>query len=348
MEFKKLNLDRKKIDKAIQEWAGLPEKPTPQKKGNGNHYTIKKNGNEVRLILYLNGDGTTTLTPSGKNTEISIELSEFIVGICLITEKKHFELSFKSVPDENFNRLLAFLCEDRNAEVVNDDVRTNQRIIKIKSQFSDEITLTYYSNKTVLVQGKPLSLYVDVKLFFYETLSLAEVVEKESEEYNIDIKVNDIRHELGQLMPKAYPYLEEKVVKVITPALTLTKLNIELEDYSSFVFPALRGLEGYIRHRLRDKGKATGVKQVNKLGSLFDKKNNYIFELFGFAKSDIACDATCDAIEKSYNYWMSKRHPYFHVDKRIDMTPIIYNKEDAVAIVYETLNLIEKTYSKTI
>lgn len=348
MDFKKLNLDRNKIDETIQEWAGLDEKPKPQQKGNGYHYTIMKNGKEVKFIIYLNGDGTTTLTPAGKNTDLSIEILEFIVGRCLITEKKHFELSFKKVLDEDFDRLLSFLCEDRNAEVVNDDVRTNQRIIKIKSQFSDEITLTYYSNKTVLVQGKPLSLYVDVKLFFYETLSLEEVVEKESEEYNIDIKVNDIRHELGQLMPKAHPYLEEKVVKVITPSLSLTKLNIELEDYSSFVFPALRGLEGYIRQLLRDKGKATGVKQVNKLGSLFDKKNNYIFGLFEFAKADIACDATCDAIEKSYNYWISKRHPYFHVDKRIDMTPIIYKKEDAVAIVYETLNLIEETYSKTI
>ncbi|NLD35868.1 MAG: hypothetical protein GX654_03280 [Desulfatiglans sp.] len=345
MDFKKLNLDRNKIDGTIQECAGLDEKPKPQQKGNGYHYTIMKNGKEVKFIIYLNGDGTTTLTPAGKNTVLSIEILEFIVGRCLITEKKHFELSFKSVPDENFDQLLAFLCEDRNAEVVNDDVRTNQRIIKIKSQFSDEITLTYYSNKTVLVQGKPLSLYVDVKLFFYETLSLEEVVEKESEEYNIDIKVNDIRHEFVQLMPNAYPYLEEKVIKVITPSLSLLKLNIQLEDYSSFVFPVLKGLEGYIKQILRDKGSDNSVRFVSSLGCLFKPR---IDELQDFAKLDIACDKTCEVIEKSYSYWKSKRHPYFHMDRHIEMTPILYKKEDAEAIVYETLTLIEETYSKII
>ena len=348
MKLNKLMLNRKNIDAAIQEWAELPEKPTPQQKGIGYHYTVTKNGKEVKLIVYQNGDGTTTLTPAGKNKDLSVEFSEFIVGKCLITEKKNFELPFKNVPEEDFAQLISFLCDDREAEILDENVTTNRRLIKIKGPFSDEITLTYYSNKTVLVQGKPLNLYVDVKLFFYEIRSLEEVVEKESEEYNIDIKVADIRYEFGQLLPRANSYLEERIIKIITPSLSLTKLNIQLEDYSSFVSPVLRGLEGYIRQLLRDKGKADGVKKVNKLGSLFDNRKTANFVLFDFAKSDIACDATCNALEKAYNYWVSKRHPYSHVDKRISMTQIIYNKEDAEAIVHEVLNLIEETYSKII
>lgn len=345
MNFKKLNLDSRKIEAAIQEWAGIDEKPSPQQRGNGNHYTVQKNGNEILLILYLNGDGTTTLTPAGKNKDLSIELAEFIVGKCLITEKKNFDLSFKKVPEQDFSRLLAFLCEDRNAEIIDENSTVNRRLVKIKGPFSDEITLTYYSNKTVLVQGKPLSLYVDIKLFFYEILPLEEVVEKEAEEYNIDIKINDIRYQLGQFMPKANSYLEERIIKVITPSLSLLKLNIQLEDYSPFAFPALRGLEGYMRQLLRDKGSDNSVKFVGNLGKLFKLR---VDELQDFAKTDIACDATCEAIEKAYTYWKSKRHPYFHMDKRIEMTPIIYNKEDAEAIVHETLTLIEETYSKII
>lgn len=350
MHFKKLNIDRRKIDAAIQEWAGLDQKPEPVKKGNGHHYSVQKDRIEVLIIIYLNGDGTTTLNPSaGKNKDASNELAEFIRKKCLITEKKDFGLTFKSVTEENFSRLLSFLLEELKAEITNDKTTSTQRLLKIKGPFNDEITLTYYSNNTIRVQGKPLNLYVEAKLFFYEILTFEEVVEKEAETYKIDINANDIRYELGQYMPKTYTFLEEKIVKIITPSLSLLKLDISLEDYSSFVYPALRGLEGYIRQLLKLKGKENHVKLVGQLGSLFKREdpNKYCF-LQDFAKSDIGCDQTCEGLEKAYNYWKSKRHPIFHINKRINMTPIIYDKKTAEALVHETLTLIEETYSKII
>jgi len=350
MNFKKLNLDRRKIDEAFQEWAGLAQKPERTKKGNGYHYSVQKDGVDVLLIIYLNGDGTTTLNPSaGKNKDTSNELAEFIRKKCLITEKKDFGLTFKSVTEENFSRLLSFLLEELKAEITSDKTTSTQRLLKIKGPFNDEITLTYYSNNTVRVQGKPLNLYVEAKLFFYEILTFEEVVEKESETYKIDLNVNDIRYELKGYMPKAYSFLKEKVVKIITPSLSLLKLDIPLEDYSSFVYPALRGLEGYIRQLLESKGKENHVKSVGQIGSLFkyEDQNKYCF-LQDFAKSDIGCDKTCDCIEKTYNYWKSKRHPVFHIDKRINMTPLIYDKKMAETLVHETLTLIEETYSKII
>ena len=348
MTFKKLNLNRSQIDEVIQEWAGLDQKPEPQKKGSGYHYCVQKNGIQVLLIIYLNNDGTTTLSPTaGKHIDSSIGLANHIREKCLITERKNFHLSFKSVSEKKFSLLLDFLCEDLGAEITHDKTSTTQRLLKIKGPFNDEITLTYYNTKTVLVQGKPLNLYVEVKLFFYEILSFEEVVEKEAKTYEIDLDVKSIRYELGQYMPKAYPFLEEKLVKIITPSLSLMKLTILLEDYSSFVFPALRGLEGYIRQLLQLKGKENFVKFVGPLGSLFKSEDlNKYCGLQDFAKSDIGCEQTCEALEKAYNHWKSKRHPVFHIDKRINMTPIIYDKKTAEALVLETLTLIEETYSK--
>ena len=121
MNFKKLNLGRRKIDEAIQEWAGLDQKPEPVKKGNGYHYSVQKDGVDVLLIIYLNGDGTTTLNPTaGKNRDAANVLAEHIRNKCLITEKKDFGLSFKNVSEENFSRLLSFLCETLKAEITND------------------------------------------------------------------------------------------------------------------------------------------------------------------------------------------------------------------------------------
>ena len=347
MTFKNLNIDRNKIDETIQRWAGLDSKPEPLKKGAGAHYCITKDGREIRLIMYFKNDGTTSIDPTaGKNREISKELAEYIKDKCLITDRKSFSLSFKDVSDEDFSLLLEFLTKELEANVTEDNRSDIRRLLRVKGRLKDEIVITYYNNKTVLVQGKPLKLYIEIKLFFYEILSFEQVVKTESDTYKVDLNVAEIRHELESYLPTAFSFLDDRLIRILTPSLSLAKLDIQMEDYSSFAFPALKGLEGYIRQLLKFKGNDGGVKNANKLGSLFKEDVNDYSWLQDFAKSDIDCDATCSALEKSYNFWKSKRHPYFHVDRHIQMTPIIWNKGDAEAIIHEALTLIEKTYSE--
>jgi hypothetical protein len=349
MTFKNLNIDRNKIDETIQRWAGLDSKPEPLKKGAGAHYCITKDGREIRLIMYFKNDGTTSIDPTaGKNREISKELAEYIKDKCLITDRKSFSLSFKDVSDEDFSLLLEFLTKELEANVTEDNRSDIRRLLRVKGRLKDEIVITYYNNKTVLVQGKPLNLYIEIKLFFYEILSFEQVVKTESDTYKVDLNVAEIRHELESYLPTAFSFLDDRLIRILTPSLSLAKLDIQMEDYSSFAFPALRGLEGYIRQLLKFKGNDGGVKNANKLGSLFKEDVNDYSWLQDFAKSDIDCDATCSALEKSYNFWKSKRHPYFHVDRHIQMTPIIWNKGDAETIIHEALTLIEETYSQII
>ena len=349
MSLKNLNIDLRKIDKAIQKWAGLDKIIEPIKKGAGDHYYVTRdNGEEAHLVIYKKKDGTTTIDPTaGKNLNLSIELAEYIKENCLITRRKNFSLSFRSVAPEDFSLLLEFLQQDLGATIIQDDQSDKYRFLKIRGRFNDEIAVKYYKNQTVLVQGKPLILYVEVKLFFYEILSFEQVVKKEGETYKIDLDVNDVWHELESCLPTAFSFLDEKLIKIITPSLSLMKLEIVLDDYASFVFPALKGLEGYIQQLLKSNSKRNGDTLRRDLGSLFEfeysTKCNYLSDS---ARAAIGCDETCKAIERAYNYWKSKRHPFFHVNKQINMTPIIYDKETAEALVYETLGLIEETYSK--
>ena len=351
MGFKNLNIDLRKIDKAIQKWAGLDKIIEPIKKGAGDHYYVTRdNGEEAHLVIYKKKDGTTTIDPTaGKNLNLSIELAEYIKENCLITRRKNFSLSFRSVAPEDFSLLLEFLQQDLGATIIQDDQSDKYRFLKIRGRFNDELAVKYYKNQTVLVQGKPLILYVEVKLFFYEILSFEQVVKKEGETYKIDLDVNDVWHELESCLPTAFSFLDEKLIKIITPSLSLMKLEIVLDDYASFVFPALKGLEGYMRQLLKFKGNGNDVRNAGRLGSLFNRKDaRGYYCLQDFAKSDIDCDETCKSIERAYNYWLSKRHPFFHVNNQINMTRIIYDKETAEALVYETLGLIEETYSKII
>jgi len=347
MTFKNMNIDRSKINDVIQEWAGLNRCIEPVKKGSGYHYCVPKDGGEALLVMYFKNDGTTTIDiTAGKNVGLSKEIAEYIIKNCLITKRKNFSLSFRNVSTDNFSLLMDFLINKLNSKILEDDKSETHRLLRIKGQFEDEVSITYYPNGTVLVQGKPLHLYTEIKLFFYERLSLEQVVQTEAETYEINIKTSDVRNELESYLPTAFPFLNDRIIKIITPSLSLMKLEIELEDYTSFVFPALRGLEGYIRQLLFVKGKDDGVKKANKIGSLFVEDVKKISSLQNFAKLDIQCDYTCQALEKAYNFWKSKRHAYFHTDGYVQMTPIIWKKADAETILHDTLVLIEDTYSK--
>ncbi|BHH83761.1 RNase LS family HEPN domain-containing protein [Desulforhopalus sp. 52FAK] len=130
--------------------------------------------------------------------------------------------------------------------------------------------------------------------------------------------------------------------------MALNSINIQLDDYTCFVSPALRGLEGYLRQLLKSRCK-TAYKTLHsgKVGSLFcDKNGSGIFPLQDFVKREIGCEKTERAIEESYILYHSKRHPYFHIDKQVTTTAIIERQEEAQALNVEIFTTIEKTYNQ--
>lgn len=340
MSYKKLNIDQGKISAVIKKWSDTDANPTTQKKGLATHYSILKDGKNVLLIAYFNAGGTTTLNPnSGTYPELSKEIADLIVENCLISERQNTTLSFKDISDEAFDLLIEYLSDVLEASVSSDPVGHGIQY-RAKGLYKDEISITRYNNKTTLIQGKPLNLYIETKLFLYEYLSIEEVVKKESDSYNIKISVDDVQKELKSYLPTAFDFLDEKLVKIITPALSLIKLNMPLDDYSSFAFPVLRGMEGYIRQLLNLKAKRA-ISNTKKLSALFQDNG----ELLDFVKADISCGETCNALVRTYGFYKSKRHPYFHIGNHIATAPLLWNKKDAEAIISEGLGLIEETYA---
>ncbi len=345
MSFRNLILDASKIDKAITKFS-LDEKPDIKKKGKGTHYSIKKDSKKALIIFYFNKDGTTTINPNvGPNKEFSNKFCQFIKEECLITNLRHGSISVLDISDNDLKLLFEYIEEIDRANVLDSEERDGFKIYKVKSPYRDVVTLTHYDTKTLLVQGHPLYLFQEIKIFLYGLLPLERVVATESETYKIDIKVDQIRDELKAYMPTAFGFLEDKIIKILTPSLSLRRIDIELEDYSCFVFPALKGIEGYIRQLHQIKGGTETIQNLNRLGAIFNEASSGKWILCEWAKSDIPCVDTCFALEGAYNIYRSKRHPYFHVKNQIATTPIIWKKEDADSLVVEVFETIEKTYS---
>jgi hypothetical protein len=121
----------------------------------------------------------------------------------------------------------------------------------------------------------------------------------------------------------------------------LRKLDIPLADYSCFAFPALRGLEGYVKLLFAENLNITIGKDG--FGIHLSKDLELKFDIR--AKTEIKI---CHAIENSYKYYRSQRHGLFHSDAIPTMTRIISDKNEANTIIEKTIQIIEETYTSTI
>lgn len=346
MPLKKLNLDQLKVDKYLNSSKENGVLLSDDIKGHGRHCKFKLEDKECLLILFLTKTGTATIQYEvGQNQDLSKTIAEEIVEACKISDNNSASCTFRNISDDDFQLIKEFITEDildASFETI-EDTGKQLRIIA-EGRYHDKASIVYYKTTgTALLQGKPLPIFQEIKLFFYELISNDDIIENENKVFNINITKTDISNQLQGYLPTAINFLDNKIVKILTPSLALDCVNIELDDYSCFSFPALRGIEGYVKQLLKQNFKE--YKNTNKLGSLFkDPDEQHFFPLQDFVKDDIKCSKTIEAIETSYNLYHSRRHPLFHVDKHVSSTPIIENKESAQAINVEILTTIETTY----
>ncbi len=347
--FKGLHLDRDKLPEYINEFcqntfAQYNVSEISQMSGPQHRCEIVGDGKEFLVDFYFNGDGTTTIQPKvGKNQDTSLKLATEILTKLQYkgTDTRGSSYSVSPIEKEDVSLVIEYLSELEGVELVNRSCNTSNKyeLFQFKSKIGDKITLKYYENKRFQIQGKPLYLYQEVTCLLSGYFPFDEMIKKQSEFFSVDIDPKEVRTEMQELLPNAYAILDETLRKILSASLAYRNIDIQLEDYSSFVFPALRVLEGYLKVLLGKKGVRVGKKF-----DMFDH-NGKTFELNLNTKDTIGCTKTITAVESLYNYYNANRHGLFHVETVTSATRIIKNKETADSIINEVLSLIEDTYS---
>ena len=136
-----------------------------------------------------------------------------------------------------------------------------------------------------------------------------------------------------------YSFIEDVVRKQLSSALMLCKMAVPLEDYGAVAFPALRGLEGFIKQVLCKGGLKPADKQ--NIGEYFEQ--NKVVGHFAL-RSDYAAHVgeTCTRVlGDSYTLYFNQRHGVFHMDASIEASRILGSLEDAKRIVFEVFESIE-------
>lgn len=346
MDFKKLKIKRELILPSLLQYSDDVQ-AEHTKKGNVDEYKITL-PNQVPALLnvFCNEDGTTTLSYKfGKNQELSLAIANHIKENCTIGNNitKSY-LTISNVTNDKFLLILEFLKEECNAAISGPILIQHGTQYKIKGVQGDSLTFNLYKTGKLQIQGKPLLLYCDLIDILSELFDYKEVINSQLKVIQVDIKVEEVLSDLKSMMPTAYGFIDNKLLSIISPALALMKIDVELSDYSCFAFPVLRGLEGYIKVLFSKKMKI--VIEKNGFGEYFDD-NQGKMELKKTIKSQHNLEL-CRAVENSYNYYRQQRHGLFHVDGIVETTRIIQSRKEATDIIEKAIEIMEGTYSSTI
>jgi hypothetical protein len=315
-----------------------------------------QDGCDVTVEFLFIQNGTTTIhTKIGKHHDKGEQLALYLKDKLVGDSRKSISVSVRNIDQDAFNLLIEFLQELKNEDsdiaeisVAPNSENQTQKSIRATSKYNDSLTLTHYrTTNTLLIQGKPLYGYYQVSYFlakFTDMNGFLEIVYKGEESPNIvDVDKNRIEAELKALLPNAYSSLGEGILTMLRTSYTLKDISISLPDYSCYVFPALRALEGVIRKLLFNEGYPI-EENNNSFSGIFykDSRMNYLVD--NDFKQRISNSKVCDALEHCYNYFVQQRHTLFHANDFTDSSRFISTKEQATQILEKVVKTIDTAY----
>lgn len=303
---------------------------------------ISADGKDAILDFYFNENGTTTISSTGRNKDISLKIKEKLEESCVFKNIENGKTySFKNLPIEWSKNLIEFLqtLVDNSSGLKKYEKMSTHDLYKFKSNLGDTLVVNVYTNGTITLQGKPAYLFSEAISFlsYYDGISVDNIVDTINTLHEVDIKPDDVRSEIEILLPYSHNKLDEMILKLLSPSISLRKLNIPLEDYSCYAFPILRALEGYIKYLF-------GIKNIQVGNGFHGKFKNGV--LATEIDNRINDKNFKDEIEKLYDYLTNNRHVIFHAEQVLIGTKILEDKNEADTIVDSVLELIENSCKK--
>lgn len=346
-------LDRNTIDLLIQdvgqkEWGeDFSSQPLAQI-GQQQRCKFSVSGVEAMLDFYFKADGSATIRSTGTNMEYADRLKELIIENSFKNEHQNANCKFSNVKAETFQSLIDYLGSLEKLSILEDKTVESpaHRHLKYKSTFGDSLVINMYDSGTLLFQGNPA--YILTEAMYFMTLRPEVSEEDVSAQRKViykseSISVSEARQRLKARIPNAYDKLDEITLKILSPSISLSNSRLEAEEYSCYVFPALRALESVLLDLLLKKKILVNPPKQN-LGTVFVTDSETKKHVLTTANKKLVSNEKYEKqLEKMYNYLKKERHVRFHANQVLMLTTLIFNKEEADAILNDVLDIIEET-----
>jgi ribonuclease HI len=249
--------------------------------------------------------------------------------------------SWFSIPyfkHEELRTIMDLISEYHNDIRINENQKPNSVVYKLElDNHKLSVTLFNNGNKKLLVQGSNTILFQIFVTYVNELLGLnADQVLANAYRQKIDSKIIDSSY--GKLCPTFSADYPENIKRLIRQSIINLSYYVECEDYSQYVFPALKALEGHMKYLFNKAGKTIASKQSFSF-FIKDPSSN----IFSLPATEVSDPELRRKLEEYYNYYYVTRHTMFHFGDILgatDTTRIIETKEEADAILKKTLSYI--------
>lgn len=279
----------------------------------------------------------------GHSNVIYNEMADQLAKSALVDRKKvaiqgDNWFSISCFKQDEFNAIVKLIIESNEGISCTFTPNSGKDIYKFKLN-CDSVTVTLYKTgrKKLLLQGKNNYLFQIITTTIVELYDNTQIEKILGNAYRINIDKETVSNAYTQMengLPLNYP---DGLKRLIKQSIINMTHYVESEDYSMYVFPALRALEGHIKFLIAEAGGNPGRKF-----SCFtlDKKVNpprYC------VTANFPDGSKNGRIEECYNYYKSHRDTAFHFGDIIgatDNTRIIETKDESDEIIKKCLDLI--------
>lgn len=319
----------------------------------GNQHRCKfcVNGIQQALDFYFKNDGSVTLKVVGVSSTYSEQLMSEIIANSFKNEHENSTCTFSHVSDDTYTQLIEYLQSLEKIQLIEDKTIASpaHRHLKFSSCFGDKMVINRYNNGTLVFQGNPAYILSQAMYFMalMPDVSEEEITQRQKDIYQVSINsVSQARAVLKERIPNAYDKLDDTILKILSPAISLSQSDLNVEEYSCYVFPALKALEALLLDLLQRKGISVNPPRQN-LGSVFVPDASHTHHILSPANQTLVNDATYQqCLEDIYNYFKQQRHTRFHANQVLVLTTMIFRKEEADAIISDVLTIIDDTAQK--
>ncbi len=357
-KYSKLCIDKEKITGWIKLWCESELDGTVNIECTENvsriQYTIHNQGNIIKIDFIKCSGGLLTIAPNvGKNIDISIRIADNIYErVKNVINNSPFSNGFSIIIDRSDYEIVIELIKGISGVTqvnYSEQLEVGKalyHLYQFRGQAGDLVTIKYFLNtKRMQLQGRPLFLFNEVVSMVSENgASLDEVVDAQIRFCNINISNDAIYEEMEHVLGSdLYSFLSNSQKAIFSTAFILSKIEIDMPDYSGIIQQALRAYEGFVKKMYAAKGiECEGDTQLGSLFTRPDKQSKFIMKPEYSCKID---EKTEKDFTSMYVYYYNKRHPYSHATARDFDTRIISRRNIADEIFNEIISSMKTWFN---
>ncbi len=311
---------------------------------------IRKGERNSVIRIYSKGDGFKIDTTVGADKKLNIEVENKFNDF-ETTESKSY--SFKKIDKFTYDIIKEKFSQINYSEIVlkeNNDSNKEEffEIRNIKTH--EKINISYFKNGTLMLQGIIWALWEDVCEIIDTTLnsSIEDIINRFSFSESDSILCDDYTEETNNvkefISDEVFNFLDEHYQDYLISAQCILNVDMKMKEFSTVLCPTAKVLEGFLKKLLIELGieKLINMEDKWSFGKVLCNSDSNRHIIYKYEDTVHLSNEKEEEIFKLYDAVVFYRHDLNHGSPK--PKTIVREKENAINIYNEILNVIKKCY----